>query len=91
MLFKVGTLSYNWSLQLDHEESTNIKGLEDVWRQMSRVVKKSDYGERMKMEDIMKHETIVSMMSAEGRGRRICCLQEKRSVVGVCESLQVLC
>ena len=30
----------------DHEESTNIKGLEDVRRRMRRVVKKSDYGEK---------------------------------------------
>ena len=41
----VSVTSERCSVCEDHEESTNIKGLEDVRRCM-RVVKKSDYSEK---------------------------------------------
>ena len=57
----VSVTSERCSVCEDHEESTNIKGLEDVWRQMSRGAKKSDYGEKrqknMKDENGRHHET----------------------------------
>ena len=42
----VSVTSERCSVCEDHEESTNIEGLEDVRWRMSRVAKKSDYGEK---------------------------------------------
>ena len=49
------------SAREDHEESTNIKGLEDVRRRM-RVVKKSDYSEKNDREQNGIQKQIMVLM-----------------------------